>query len=266
MNNRLLTVFLIVFVIGIIAFIFVRGGKFELPKGETVPFVEEEDDTVVDNTHINDTKDLTKPFMQKSSREIFITDEIKHSIPLDEILSGGPSKDGIPSIDNPKFISTKDADKQLEDDSPGLGVVVGDTARFYPYRILVWHEIVNDTIEGKPVLVTYCPLCVTGIVFGREFNGEAVEFGVSGRLWKSNLLMYDRTSNVKDESLWSQVLGEAVLGIRTGEKLEIVPSDTVMYSVWKKSHKNTEVLSRDTGAARSYGSDPYGNYYTDDTV
>ena len=273
MNNRLSIVILIILALGITVFIFTKGEKFELPQGETVPFVEEEVDVAADEKNVvaediqtNDIKKITQSFMQKSTRKIFTTDGVKHSIPLNEILSGGPPKDGIPSIDNPKFISTRDADKQLEEDSPGLGVTIGDTSRFYPYQILVWHEIVNDTIEDMPLAVTYCPLCITGVVYNRELEGKAVEFGVSGRLWKSNLLMYDRTSNVEDESLWSQVLGEAVLGVSTGDKLEIIPSDTVTYGVWKKNHPDTEVLSRDTGITRTYGRDPYGGYYTDDTV
>jgi len=265
MNNRLSIAVLVLFIFGVVWFFFFRGDTFDLPKGDTLPFIEE---TSTEEVSLKDgsTKDVTKRDMQKSSREIFITDGVKHSISLNEILSGGPPKDGIPSIDNPKFITVNDADKQLDEDSPGLGVVVGDTARFYPYQILVWHEIVNDMIEGRAILVTYCPLCITGIVFSRELETGVVEFGVSGKLWRSNLLMFDRAAEEDDESLWSQVLGEAVLGVQTGNKLEIIPSDTVTYGMWKRNHPDTEVLSRDTGASRIYGSDPYGSYYTDDTV
>jgi hypothetical protein len=212
------------------------------------------------------------PMEEKNIKEspsygkIIITNGVKHSIPLDEILSGGPGKDGIPSIDDPKFISTKDADAYLTDTDVGLGLELNGIERFYPYQVLVWHEIVNDTIENERVLVTYCPLCATGIVFDPKVNGEAQEFGVSGNLWQSNLLMYNRTANEADESLWSQVLGEAVLGISTGEKLKILPADTVQYGAWKKAHPDTEVLSRETGAIRNYGRDPYGNYYTDESV
>ncbi len=208
--------------------------------------------------------------MSESSRDIFETDGVKHSIPLNEILSGGPPKDGIPSIDNPEFIETKDADKFLEENSIGLAMSSDDGFKFYPYQILVWHEIVNDkiTIGGKeiPIIVTYCPLCQTGIVFERLVDGKEVEFGVSGRLWQSNLLMYDRQENEDNESLWSQVLGEAVLGPQTGTKLPIISSDTVLYGDWKKKHPDTLVLSRNTGAIRTYGVDPYGDYYTNDLV
>lgn len=195
-----------------------------------------------------------------------VTDSVNHSIPLDEILSGGPPKDGIPSIDNPKFVSTTDADVFLEADSVGLGITYKDESRFYPYNILVWHEIVNDTFGGDPLLITYCPLCATGVVFDRRVNGTPEEFGVSGRLWQSNLLMYNRATNPNDESLWSQILGEAVLGEHTGDRLAIIPSDTVRYSDWKKAHPDTTVLSQETGANRDYGRDPYGNYYSDETV
>ncbi|PIR46596.1 MAG: hypothetical protein COV07_03510 [Candidatus Vogelbacteria bacterium CG10_big_fil_rev_8_21_14_0_10_45_14] len=201
----------------------------------------------------------------QTQREILITDGVKHSIPLGEILSGGPGKDGIPSIDDPKFISASEA-TFLNDSEPGLGLTVNEESRFYPYRILVWHEIVNDTIAGKLVLVTYCPLCATGIVFERKVDGEVQEFGVSGRLWQSNLLMYNRAGNEKNESLWSQVLGEAVLGVHTGKKLPIVRSDVVRFGVWREAHPKTKVLSQDTGTARDYGRDPYGDYYTSESV
>lgn len=192
-------------------------------------------------------------------REIMITDGTKHSIPLDEILSGGPPKDGIPSIDNPKFESLVKADEWLVGgEELGLALEFEGKERFYPYRILVQHEIVNDTINGKRVLITYCPLCFTGIVFLPVVDGESVEFGVSGKLWNSNLLMYDR----KTDSLWSQISGEAVVGEKTGQTLKVIPSDVTKYSIWKKSKPNGQVLSRDTGQFRSYDSLPYGGDLT----
>lgn len=228
---------------------------FPIPSGETALLRSNEDSSM------------------QTQREISVTDGVKHSIPLNEILSGGPGKDGIPSIDSPKFISVSEA-SFLNDADPGLGLTVNGESRFYPYRILVWHEIVNDTIVGEPVLVTYCPLCATGIVFERTVDGEAQEFGVSGRLWQSNLLMYNRPSTAlgagaaseSDESLWSQVLGEAVLGVHTGKKLSVVRSDVVRWGEWKKAHPDTKVLSQDTGAARDYGRDPYGDYYSSESV
>ncbi|MBI2057565.1 MAG: DUF3179 domain-containing protein [Candidatus Yanofskybacteria bacterium] len=193
-----------------------------------------------------------------TTKEIMITDGTKHSVPLDSILGGGPPKDGIPSIDRPKFIPISEASKQLSDTEPGLALEIGNVNRFYPFQILVWHEIVNDTIGGKRVLVTYCPLCLSGIVFNPVVAGEQVEFGTSGKLWNSNLVMYDR----KTDSLWSQILGEAIVGKMTGTRLEVLPSDQIRFGDWRKLHPNGEVLSRDTGATRFYGQDPYGDYYT----
>lgn len=242
----------------ILGFVFsqtIFRGEFSIPMGgETIPFMSS-----------NDESEEKVREQGASSREIFVTDGTKHSIPLDEILSGGPGKDGIPSIDDPEFVSVAEAEF-LDGTDPGIGLVVGGESRFYPYRILVWHEIVNDTIQGEPVLVTYCPLCATGIVFDRRVDGESKEFGVSGMLWQSNLLMYNRAERQEDESLWSQVLGEAVLGVNTGDRLPIIPSDIIRWSDWKELHPDTLVLSRSTGAIRNYGRDPYENYYTSDSV
>lgn len=194
----------------------------------------------------------------QTTREVKITNGVKHSVPLEEILAGGPPKDGIPSIDNPKFISVGEASEWLKDNEPGIAISMAGVNRFYPYQILVWHEIVNDTINGKKVLVTYCPLCLTGFVFDPVVQGERVEFGTSGKLWKSNLVMYDR----KTDSYWSQVLGEAVVGEMTGAKLAMIPSDQILFGNWKKKFPNGQVLSRDTGATRFYGYNPYGDYFS----
>lgn len=263
-------IFIGIIIIGILGVMwYIQSRQFPLPKGETVSLGVErsaEDGsssfTQVDlqkNSGISETQTMT------SQREILITDGVKHSIPLNEILSGGPGKDGIPSIDSPSFTSAKDA-AFLNDSDIGLGLTIAWESRFYPYRILVWHEIVNDTIQGKPILVTYCPLCATGIVFDRVVDGVAQEFGVSGKLWQSNLLMYNRAGNEEKESLWSQILGEAVLGVHTGTRLSIIRSDIVRWSDWKEEHPNTKVLSQDTGSVRNYGRNPYGDYYTNESV
>lgn len=150
---------------------------------------------------------ITENQLPTSSRAVNVTNGVRHSVPLAEIIGGGPEKDGIPSIDEPKFVSITDA-TFLSDDELGIAVTLRDTAKFYPFQILVWHEIVNDEIEGQRILVTYCPLCRSGIVFDPLVSGERVEFGTSGKLWNSNLVMYDR----KTDSLWSQILGEAIVG------------------------------------------------------
>lgn len=281
-SPRILVAALIgIFIVAVILFL-TRGEQFEIPRGETVSLkesslsIEEKmpSENTTENTGSGETSGggngISLPGIPEapvtSSREIFVTDGVKHSIPLNEILSGGPPKDGIPSIDDPKFLSPDEADGFITDESIGLGVLFQGEARFYPYQILVWHEIVNDIIQGNPILVTYCPLCATGITFDRNIDGVATEFGVSGRLWQSNLLMYNRGSNPANESLWSQVLGEGVLGEFTGKRLTVIPSDTVRWGDWKRKHSDTTILSRDTGAVRAYGNDPYGDYYTDNTV
>lgn len=193
----------------------------------------------------------------ESNREIRITNGRKHSVPLNKILAGGPSKDGIPSIDDPKFISITEANEFLDDEGLGLSVSIGEAHRFYPNQILVWHEIVNDEIEGQPALITYCPLCGTGIVYEPIVKEQIVEFGTSGKLWNSNLVMYDRLT----DSYWSQVLGEAIVGEMTGAKLKLLPFDNITYADWKKKYPNGQVLSDETGHDRNYNRDPYGNYY-----
>ncbi|PIT93255.1 MAG: hypothetical protein COU06_00975 [Candidatus Harrisonbacteria bacterium CG10_big_fil_rev_8_21_14_0_10_38_8] len=253
-------------ILGTLSIWYFNSRSFELPTGQTTLLNIQED--TPESEEINTESELildTPAQSPQKQKEIFITDGIKHSIALNEILSGGPGKDGIPSIDNPKFISVKEA-TFLSDDDPGLGLTIKGESRFYPYNILVWHEIVNDIVAGEPVLVTYCPLCATGIVFERKVEGVAQEFGVSGRLWQSNLLMYNRADNQKNESLWSQVLGESILGVHTGKKLPILRSDVVRFGDWKKSRPYTKVLSQDTGTNRDYGRDPYGSYYTSESV
>ncbi len=184
-----------------------------------------------------------------------------HSIDLSEVLNGGPGKDGIPSIDNPTFISIQEADKIEDGETEGLAVSINGEHRFYPYTILVWHEIVNDTVGGKDISVTFCPLCGSGIVFDRTLEGGLTTFGVSGLLWESNLLMYDRAT----ETLWSQAKGEAVVGEQTGEKLTVLDSDLISFESFKNKYPNGEVLSRKTGYTRAYGFYPYGDYEQNDT-
>lgn len=258
----------IIIIIGVFGFRYFQNEPFLIPSGKTTIFIDEENkqgqNVISQKPNIPATDNTSTQNMQ-TQRKILITDGVKHSIPLDEILSGGPGKDGIPSIDNPKFISAKEA-SFLNDDDPGLGLTLNGESRFYPYRILVWHEIINDTITKEPILVTYCPLCATGIVFERKVDNKIEEFGVSGQLWQSNLLMYNRAQNKENESLWSQVLGEAVLGKHTGTKLSIIRSDVVRFGDWKKAHPDTKVLSQETGIGRDYGRDPYGNYYTSESV
>ncbi len=189
--------------------------------------------------------------------------EVKHIVPLDQIVSGGPPPDGIPSIDNPKFLSIVDASKFLKDSDLVVGLTINGQTKTYPLLILVWHEIVNDKVGGVPVAVTYCPLCFTTQVFNRTISGHvAVEFGTSGKLYNNNLVMYDRLSG----SLWSQALGEGIVGTHAGENLKRIPFDLAYWKDWKQLYPNSMVLSTDTGFTRPYGVDPYGDYYTSDQL
>ena len=193
--------------------------------------------------------------------EMMETNGVKHLIPLDKIKGGGPPKDGIPSIDNPMFANVKDADFMSDSDTV-IGLKINGETKAYPLFVLVWHEIVNDTVGGTPVSVTYCPLCYTNQVFERIIDGQEVEFGTSGKLYNSNLLMYDRLT----ESYWSQALGMAVTGELTGYELDLVPFDVITWGDWKILHPDTLVLTTDTGHLRSYATDPYGKYYTEPRI
>jgi hypothetical protein len=187
---------------------------------------------------------------------------VKYIVDPNKILSGGPPKDGIPSIDNPKYVSVEEADEWIQDNELVLAIIYKGVKRVYPLQILVWHEIVNDKIVDDPVLITYCPLCGSGIAYERKINGEEVEFGTSGKLYNSNLVMYDRKTN----SYWTQIDGLAIVGELTGTKLTPISIDTVVWRDWKAAHSDSEVLSQDTGFVRPYGTDPYGSYYEDSFV
>ena len=184
------------------------------------------------------------------------TDFSKHSVPLSEISSGGPGKDGIPPIDEPKFITADEAAAYLGDRKPVVAVEVNGEAKAYPIEILVWHEIVNDTIGGVPVTVTFCPLCNTAIAFDRRLDGTTYDFGVSGNLRYSDLVMYDRQT----ESWWQQITGRAIVGELTGKKLTAIPAAMVSFADFRSTHPKGQVLSRDTGFLKPYGRNPYLGY------
>jgi hypothetical protein len=187
------------------------------------------------------------------------TDFSNHSVLLDEFVGGGPPKDGIPSIDNPEFVSVDDGDRFLDPREPVAVVEVDGDVRAYPIQILIWHEIVNDEIGGEPVAVTYCPLCNSTVAFSRVVAGEPVEFGTTGMLRASDLVMYDRAT----ESWWQQITAEAVVGERTGTTLDVLPSQILSWEELRRVHPDAQVLSRDTGFDRDYGSSPYGGYDRD---
>lgn len=202
-----------------------------------------------------------QPIGPSETMPVMNTDGTLHTIPLDKIRHGGVPKDGIPSIDRPIFVNA-DSANFLSDSDVVMGLEINGDVRAYPLIILVWHEIVNDEVGDIPVAVTYCPLCYTSQVFKRVIDGETVEFGTTGKLYQSNLLMYDRLT----DTYWSQALGTAVKGPLSGQTLELVPFDVVQWGDWKMLHPETTVLSTDTGFVRSYGVDPYGSYYTDEQL
>lgn len=190
-------------------------------------------------------------------------DGTKYLIPLEMIQSGGPGVDGIPALVHPEFVGPEEWDAQnYRPDDLVMGVEVDGERRAYPLQILDWHEIVNDTVNGKPLLITYCPLCGSAIVFERQINGEVVEFGVSGQLYNSDLLMYDRMS----DTLWSQLTGAAVVGDLTGQRLEIYPSELITWADWQERYPDSVVLSRNTGYGRPYDTRAYGDYANEDNL
>ena len=178
------------------------------------------------------------------------------SVSPDSILSGGPPKDGIPSIDAPKFVPVADAG--LDDREPVIGLEIDGDARAYPLSILTWHEIVNDTVGDRPVIVTYCPLCNAALVFDRTVAGEPVEFGTTGKLRNSDLVMYDRAS----ESWWQQFTGEAIAGERLGDRLELLPSRLESWADFRERHPDGRVLVPNDPNFRDYGRNPYVGYDT----
>jgi hypothetical protein len=188
------------------------------------------------------------------------TDFSKHLVPLDEFESGGPAKDGIPAIDEPRFTRAADVD-WLEDREPVIALTVEGETRAYPIQILIWHEIVNDTVGDTPVAVTFCPLCNTAIVFDRRVGGDETTFGTTGKLRNSDLVMYDRAT----ESWWQQFAGEALVGERAGAKLEQLPARMVAWEDFLAEHPDGLVLNRETGFSRSYGENPYVGYDSIDT-
>jgi len=186
----------------------------------------------------------------------FTTDFSKHTISYGEILSGGPPKDGIPAIDEPVYVDVAEADSWLNPVEPVILVEVGEEARAYPLQVLIWHEIVNDTIGDLPLAVTFCPLCNTAIAFERTFDGQVLDFGTTGRLRYSNLIMYDRQT----ETWWQQANGEAIAGQYASSQLEFYPAIIVSWQEFKAAHPDGSVLSRETGFGRSYGQNPYAGY------
>lgn len=181
----------------------------------------------------------------------------KPLVPIDEIRGGGPEKDGIPAIDKPIFITANKA-TFLQDNTPVLGISYNGVIKAYPINILNWHEVVNDFFNKQPVVISFCPLCGSGMAFSANINGKATTFGVSGLLYNSDVLLYDRET----DSLWSQLMSQAINGKRKGELLKNLPVIHTTWIAWKTLHPNSLVLSTKTGFNRDYNRSPYADYLT----
>jgi hypothetical protein len=233
-------------------------------KDETTPVIEQDtkeaaaESGTKTETAETDSNSDGRSVQLKSVTWDWSTNWNKHSISFDELLSGGPPRDGIASIDKPAFINPDEAKAWLKDNEPVIALEIEGDARAYPLQILTWHEIVNDTFGDMAVLVTFCPLCNSAIVFDRSLDGTVYEFGTSGLLRYSDLVMYDRTT----ESLWQQFTGEAIVGEMTGKNLTFLPSSIVSFADFRLAYPKGVVLSRETGMDRDYGRNPYVGYDT----
>lgn len=184
------------------------------------------------------------------------------AVPLSEIHRGGPPRDGIPALTDPEFLQAGDA-PWLRDEDRVLGVYRNGIAKAYPLGIMNYHEVVNDVFAEEPIAVTYCPLCFSGIAFqAQERDGARLLLGVSGLLYNSDVLLYDR----RTESLWSQIAARAISGPRRGETLEAIPIANTTWAAWREEHPESLVLSRNTAYSRNYDRDPYAEYVEDEAL
>jgi hypothetical protein len=184
------------------------------------------------------------------------TDFSRRAVALEEIHSGGPPKDGIPAIDRPRFVTIEVAARWLDPREPVIVFEHRRDARAYPLQILIFHEIVNDTVGGAPVAITFCPLCNASIVFDRNVQGTVLDFGTTGKLRKSDLVMYDRQT----ESWWQQFTGKGIVGRYSGASLRQIPSTIAGFADFRRAYPRGSVLSRETGFSRPYGRNPYRGY------
>lgn len=196
-----------------------------------------------------------------AGQDVWRTDFGQHAVPLREIVSGGPPKDGIPAVDRPRFEDAAAAGDWLGSRDPVVVVEEGGVVKGYPLSILIWHEIVNDRVGDIPVTVTFCPLCNTALAFDRRLHGRVLDFGTTGRLRHSDLVMYDRQT----ETWWQQAVGEAIVGELTGQKLELISANTLGWETARQLYPDIQVLSRETGFPQyresgRYGRNPYTGY------
>jgi hypothetical protein len=186
------------------------------------------------------------------------TDFSRHLAPVSDFFPGGPLRDGIPPLDDPRVESEAAANRYLSADEPLLAVALGGHARAYPIRIMLWHEIANDVLGGRPIAVTYCPLCNSGAVFERRLDGRILRMGTTGLLRRSDLVMWDNAS----ESWWQQFDGLALVGRLAGRRLPMLPGQMLSWAEFKRRYPRGDVLAQDTGYERPYGTNPYAGYDT----
>lgn len=206
---------------------------------------------------------LTREDLEKELSEVSFrpgswpnTDFSLRTVPLKQFSGGGPPKDGIPAVDRPNFESISEGNKWMEDQEPVQAVSINGESKAYPQKILIWHEIVNDVAGDEPISITYCPLCNTSFVYSRKLDGRILDFGTTGLLRFSNLVMYDRQT----ESWWQEATGEAIVGQLAGSRLEALPFNVVAWRDYKENFPQGKVLSRNTGYDRDYGINPYVRY------
>jgi hypothetical protein len=243
---------------------------------DNTPDVTITDDTATDDTETDDTPPAVtsvgdEPFelenVVSSPVDVTVSGLAMHrnrivpagapepTVEFDEIRSGGPPPDGIPPVDEPRFLRVADVDF-LADNEPVLALEIDGDARAYPVQIMTWHEIANDTVGGVPVAVSYCPLCNSAVAYDRRLGDRVLDFGTSGLLYNSALVMYDRQT----ETLWSHFTGEGIIGELTGTDLDVFPLATVSWQTFRDANPDGVVLSRETGFTRDYGRNPYPGY------
>ena len=226
------------------------------PTGTTASESEPESTSAATSNSLIEDASAEPPPQLRSAVKSWATDWSRRTISLDELFSGGPARDGIPPIDEPIFVSVKEATEEVDEAEPVVVYEHNGDARAYPLAILIWHEIVNDEVGGQPVTITFCPLCNTAIAFDRNFDDQVLDFGTSGLLRNSDLVMWDRQT----ETLWQQATGEGIVGELAARQLTFLPASLVSFSEFSQAYPDGQVLSRETGYERRYGANPYTGY------
>ena len=238
------------------------GSQLATPDAEPAPAVSDTNQAVVETGPGPSSIIEPDPFYQakldgsRLRTSGWRTDFSRHTVDFDEISSGGVPRDGIPPIDNPRFETIEEAEPVMNALEPVITFKINGEAKAFPLAILTWHEVVNDTVGGVPVLVTFCPLCNSAIVLKRTLEGRVFDFGVSGNLRNSDLIMWDRQT----QTWWQQLTGEAIVGELAGHQLELIPAQIISWADFKEANPDSLVLSRDTGFDRPYGGNPYAGY------